>query len=70
MNGNGVFWKGLSSVLAAGVIFLSGWVWGMEKRVTTLEVRREYMVETVNEIKMDVKEIKSLVMKHMVDPSP
>ena len=42
----------------------------MEKRVTTLEVRREYMVETVTEIKTDVKEIKGLVMKHMVDLSP
>ena len=64
MNGSKLdFWKVVSSVLAALVMFLSGWVWNMEKRVTTLEVTRPYMVETINEIKTDVKDIKTYILK-------
>jgi len=57
------FWKVISSVLAAAVMFLSGWVWNMEKRVTTLEVTRPYLVESVTEIKSDIKEIKVYILK-------
>lgn len=48
-------------VLGALVMFLSGWVWNMEKRTTTLEVQRQAMFESVQEIKADVKEIRRLV---------
>ena len=56
-------WKVVTALLTALVMFLSGWVWNMEKRVTTLEVTRPYIVESVNEIKSDIKDIKAFIMK-------
>jgi hypothetical protein len=48
-------------ILGALVMFLAGWVWNQERRTTTLEVQRQAMFETVQEIKSDVKEIRRLV---------
>jgi hypothetical protein len=55
MNGN--VYKFATTVLTALVIFLAGWVWQMERRVTTLEVGRVSVIEDIKEIKDDVKEI-------------
>lgn len=62
MNGN--IWKLATSLLAALVMFLAGWVWNMEKRVTTLEATRPAITESLKEIKQDVKDIRSLLLDH------
>lgn len=61
VNGNGGLYKLVSSLLAAGIMFLSGWVWNMEGRVKTLETATEIRMTAnataIAEIRADVKEI-------------
>ena len=47
----------LQSLLVAFILFLAGWVWKVEGRVTTLEVRESTNAETLREIRADVKEL-------------
>lgn len=65
-NGDRIFkdamWKALTGALLALVMFLSGWVWNMERRVTTLEATRPMLLQNLAEIKMDVKEIRDLIL--------
>lgn len=61
---NGNFWKILSGLLTALVMFLSGWVWNMEKRVTVLETDARWRQEAIQEIKRDVKDIKAALVKY------
>jgi hypothetical protein len=52
----------LTSLLAALVLFLSGWVWSMERRVTTLEIEKTHMERDIAEIKQGVTDIKQFLM--------
>ena len=52
----------LTSLLAALVLFLSGWVWSMERRVTTLEIEKTHMERDISDIKKGVEDIKQFLM--------
>ena len=72
-NGNGVripvkLGGIFTALLAALVLFLSGWVWSMERRVTTLEIEKTHMEHDIAEIKKGVTDIKQFLMGDLYIP--
>ena len=51
-----------TALLAALVLFLSGWVWSMERRVTTLEIEKTHMERDIADILKATEDIKQFLM--------